>query len=543
MPAVTASRSRPQPIEAWPNHEHYVYRILSALIREPERTAVIGADLSLTAGAFAQSILAAASLLRQNGAAHRSTVAILTEANHPHMLTFRYAAHLLGATAVYIRSNNARSDQEMLPATDQAHMLAEVGAGLLVADAANISRGRDLCRDLRCDAVAAELDVGAAGESAVDLGRAARALPSADYGPHSRLLVTYTSGSTGKPKGVCQSYRGWNTVVARFEAAVCRPLPCRFLAVTPVGQTVGLMLDASLAAGGSVVLREHFTADGVLHAFAELGVTDCYLAVPHLYALSDDTRIARTDLSQLRHVIYSGSPAAPHRMAGAARVFGLALVQSYGSTEAGPITYLGPREHRDASLLPTVGRPYPDVRVRVCHQDPERELPAGHTGEIWVQSRNIMEGYLSDPELNTKVLRDGWVRTGDLGYWDDRGYLRLVDRIDHVIKNGGLKIYPATIEKTLMMHHDVSGAAVFGIRHRNDYEEAYAAITFRLGAACTLSELREHLSAALLPAQVPATIAQWAVLPTDDSGKTDKRRLRAFVEAGDCDRHGLLAEG
>src|ERR1035438_5073429 len=117
------------------------------------------------------------------------------------------------------------------------------------------------------------------------------------------------------------------------------------------------------------------------------------------------------------------------------------------------------------------------------------------------------------------------------------------DRIDHVIKNGGLKIYPATIEKTLMMHHDVSGAAVFGIRHRNDYEEAYAAITDRLGAACTLSELREHLSAALLPAQVPATIAQWAVLPTDDSGKTDKRRLRAFVEAGDCDRHGLLAEG
>src|ERR1035438_9462455 len=143
MPAVTASRSRPQPIEAWPNHEHYVYRILSSLIREPKRTAVIGADLSLTAGTFAQSILSAASLLRRRGVAHRSTVAILTEANHPHMLTFRYAAHLLGATAVYIRSNNARSDQEMLPAADQAYMLAEVGAGLLVADAANISRGRD----------------------------------------------------------------------------------------------------------------------------------------------------------------------------------------------------------------------------------------------------------------------------------------------------------------------------------------------------------------------------------------------------------------
>jgi fatty-acyl-CoA synthase len=531
-----------EPIEAWQNHEHYVYRILAALIREPKRTAVVGADLSLTAEAFAQSILTAASLLRQNGAAHRSTVAILTQANHPHMLTFRYAAHLLGATAVYIRSNNARSDEEMLPAADQARMLAEVGAGLLVADAANISRGRHLCRDLPCDAVAAELGVGAAGTSAIDLGRAARALPRAFHGPHSRLLVTYTSGSTGRPKGVCHSYAGWNNMVANFEAAVCRPLPSRFLAVTPVGQTVGLMIDGSLAAGGSVVLHEHFTADRVLHAFAELGVTDCYLAVPHLYALSDDTRIARTDLSRLRHVIYSGSPAAPHRMAEAARVFGLALVQSYGSTEAGPITYLGPRDHRDTGLLATVGGPYPGVRVRVCHQDPSRELPAGHTGEIWVQSRNIMAGYLSDPGLNMRVLRDGWLRTGDLGYWDDRGYLRLVDRIDHVIKNGGLKIYPATIERTLMMHADVSDAAVFGIRRR-DYEEAYAAVTFRPGAACTLSELREHLSAALSPAQVPATIAQWAVLPADDSGKTDKRRLRAFVEMGECAHHGLLAEG
>ena len=530
------------PIEAWRNHEHYVYRILAALIREPERTAVIGADLTLTAGAFARAVLAATSLLRRRGAGPGSTVAILTQANHPHMLTFRYAAHLLSATAVYIRSNNARSDEDMLPASAQARMLAETGAGLLIADAANILRARDLCSDLSCDPVAAELAVGVTGGSAAGAGHAAAALPEAGYRPHSRLLVAYTSGSTGTPKGVCHSYRGWNNIVARFEAAVCRPLPSRFLAVTPVAQTVGAMLDGALAGGGSVVLHEHFTADGVLQAWAELGVTDCYLAVPHLYALVDDTRTAHTDLSRLRHVIYSGSPAAPHRIARAVQVFGLALVQSYGSTEAGPITYLGPWEHRDAELLPTVGRPYPDVRVRVCLRDPGRELRAGRTGEIWVRSRNIMTGYLSDPKLNSKVLRDGWLRTGDLGYWDDRGYLRLVDRIDHVIKNGGLKIYPAAIEMILMMHPDVTGAAVFGIRHKNDYEEAYAAITFRPGAACTLSELRQHLSAELLPAEIPATIAQWAFLPADDSGKTDKRRLRAFVETGQGAHYGLLAE-
>jgi acyl-CoA synthetase (AMP-forming)/AMP-acid ligase II len=529
-------------IEAWRNHQHYVYRILAALVAEPERTAVTGADLTFSAGAFAQTVLAAAAALRRRGAGPDRTVAILTQANHPYMLAFRYAAHLLGATTVYIRSNNARSDEDMLPASAQVRMLAETGAGLLIADAANILRARDLCSELSCEPVTAELDVDPAGASAADLGRAVRALPPADYQPHRRLLVAYTSGSTGTPKGVCHSGQGWNNVVARFEAAVCRPLPSVFLAVTPAAQTVGAMLDGALAGGGAAVLHERFTADGVLQAWAELGVTDCYLAVPHLYALVDDTRTARTDLSRLRHVIYSGSPAAPHRIARAAQVFGLALVQSYGSTEAGPITYLGPWEHRDGELLPTVGRPYPGVQVRVCQRDPARELAAGRTGEIWVRSPNITTGYLSDPGLTSKVLRDGWLRTGDLGYWDDRGYLTLVDRIDHVIKNGGLKIYPATIEKLLMMHPDVTGAAVFGTRDQADCEQAYAAITFRPGAACTLSELRQHLSAELMPAEIPATIAQWAALPADDSGKTDKRRLRAFVETGQGTHYGLLAE-
>ena len=479
MSVAAAPSTAPGPAPAWRNHVHYVYRILSALLSEPDRDAIVAPGGSMTAGGLARSIAATASLLRRNGAGRGSTVAILTQANHPHMLTIRYATHLLGATAAYIRSNNARSDEVMLPAGEQARMLAEIGAELLVTDTATLGRGQELCRDLPCRAVAAGLDQAGAEQ---DLATVARTLhgfaeTGAGYWPLDRLVVSYTSGSTGRPKGVCHSAQSWNNIVARFEAAVCRPVPPAFLAVTPIAQTVGLMIDGALAAGGCAVLTEFFTTDRVLRAFAEHGVTDCYLAVPHLYALASDPRIGHTDLSGLRHVIYSGSPAAPHRMAEAARVFKLALVQSYGSTEAGPITFLGPTEHRDPDLLHTVGRPYPGVRVRVCRDGPQTEVAPGHAGEIWVSSRNVMDGYLGDPARNASVLRDGWLRTGDLGYWDDRGYLRLVDRVDHVIKNGGLKIYPATIEKTLLAHDDVTGAAVFGIRHRHDYEEAYAVVT------------------------------------------------------------------
>jgi fatty-acyl-CoA synthase len=153
-----------------------------------------------------------------------------------------------------------------------------------------------------------------------------------------------------------------------------------------------------------------------------------------------------------------------------------------------------------------------------------------------------MEEYLSDPALTAKVLREGWLRTGDLGRLDDAGYLTLTGRIGDVIKNGGLRVYPATVERALLMHPDVSSAAVIGIRHRKDYEEAYAAVTLLPGAATTLPELRQHLSGAVSRAHAPAVLAVWAELPADESGKVDKRRLRALAEGGDCASHGLLAE-
>lgn len=538
MPPVTV----PEPTSAWRSHEYYVCKIMSALIQDPHRTVITASGIGLTAGTFAKSIFATVALLRQNGITRGSVIAILTRPNHPHMLTIRYAAHLLGAATVYIRSNNPRSDEEMLPAADQVRMLAETGARLLVTDVANTSRGRELCAELPCDVVAASLDMIVDGEPAVDLEGEAQAISSPGFGSRDLLVINYTSGSTGRPKGVCHSYQAWNNMAAGFEAVVRGTSPPKFLAVTPVAQTVGVMIDGVLAASGSVVLHESFRLDAARRALIEQGVTDCYFAVPHLYELADDPHIADQNLGNLRNVIYSGSPAAPHRIARAARVFGPALLQSYGSTEAGPITYLGPWEHRDADLLPTVGRPYPGVRVRVCHRHPARDLPAGRVGEVWVKSGNLMEGYLTDPTLTAKVLRDGWLRTGDLGYLDQRGYLRLTGRIGHVIKNKGLRVYPATLEKTLLGHPDVSDVAVIGTYRRNDYEEAYAAVTLRSGATVSLSDLREHLISELSADQAPAIIAQWAALPRDGQGKTDKRRLRALVEEGDSARHGLLAE-
>jgi fatty-acyl-CoA synthase len=530
MSAVSASQ----------DHEHYVHKILSVLAREPARTVITTPTVRLTAEVFAGSILAAAALLRGHGVAPGSAVAILTEPNHPHMLTIRYAAHLLGATTVYIRSNNARSEDDMLPAADQAHMLAEAGAELLVTDQANIGRGRELCQRMQCQAVAADLD--RVGDPAGDAAGSPGGSFDARYEPGDRLVITYTSGTTGRPKGVCHSYRGWNNMAAGFEAVVRGSSPPTFLAVTPVSQTVGVMVDGTLAAGGSLVVHERFSVEEVLRDFAGLGITDCYLAVPHLYELTAHPLIADQDLSRLRHVVYSGSPAAPHRMAEAARVFGRALLQSYGSTEAGPVTYLGAWEHRDADLLTTVGRPYPGVRVRVCQRDPRRELPTGRTGQIWVRSGNVMEEYLGDPGLTAKVLREGWLRTGDLGHVDHAGYLTLTGRIGEVIKNGGLKVYPATVERALMMHPDVYSAAVIGIRQRKDYEEAYAAVILQPGTATTLRELRSYLDSAVARAQAPAVLAVWAELPADESGKVDKRQLRALVEGGDGASHGLLAE-
>jgi fatty-acyl-CoA synthase len=503
----------------------YVRRILDALGKDPARAVVHRRDGTVAAGELTDSILGTTTLLYDHGVGTGDTVAVLTGPNHPLMLSARYAVHLLGATSVYVRSMNPRTDTETFSISTQTELLRDLGVPLLLVDEESAERGRWLSNRLPGLTVL-PIPRGAPAH-AVPLDRLREGRPDA------LAVIDFTSGSSGRPKMVAQRFGTRDELVSRLAHGLDPRGPATLLSVTPISHTTAPMADAVLIGGGTVVLHDGFDADAVLRAFAEQRVTDVYLAVPHLYRLLDHPDVATTDLSSLRRITYSGTPAAPARVARAVELFGDVLIQVYGTTEAGGISSLNPLDHREPELLGSVGCPFPWVRVEIRAPGGGPVVERGVTGEIWVNSPTVTAGYLDDEELTGTALKDGWLLTGDLGHWDRYGYLRLDGRVGDVIKHGGLKLDPAAIERALLKHPQVRQATVFGVRDRDYVEQVHAAVELHSGAARTSSDLRGYVAATLTPEHAPVRVSVWPRLPLTPSGKPDRTYLRSVTAPPD----------
>ncbi|MGW2996456.1 class I adenylate-forming enzyme family protein, partial [Streptomyces sp. NPDC001193] len=207
--------------------------------------------------------------------------------------------------------------------------------------------------------------------------------------------------------------------------------------------------------------------------------------------------------------------------------------QGYGMNEAGVICRLSPADH-DAGvtdrpyLLGSVGRPAPGVDVRVRDQD-GAETGRGETGEVWVRSAMTMAGYWNQPGLTAEVMRDGWLRTGDLGHFDADGYLYLDDRVKDVVIVDGVNIYCGPVEAALTRHPAVAEAAVVGRADDRTGEEVCAFLVpapGRVPTAAAAAEACLLVARALAPAHRPTTVFWETALPLTDRGKPDKRLLR-----------------
>jgi fatty-acyl-CoA synthase len=509
-----------------PQHttDHYACRVLARLERSPEAIVVRHGDTAISAGELHGLICGAVRGLLGLGIRRGSTVAALTEPNDPSMLVIRYAANLIGARIVYIRSVNPRAEEAGLSEPERARILRETGATALFADLPSMPDAVTLATGQGIPVC------GFDGPPQAELFEPCRELPAgagSEWKPGRIAAVIYTSGTTGAPKGVQMSFGAWDSMVRGFARSHGRPLT--FLAVTPISQASGTMLDGCIAAGGSVVLHRGFDAGLVLEAIARHDVGAVYMAMPHLYALLDHPRIGDADLSSLACLIYSGTPASTRRMEQAAEVFGPALIQSYGTTEAGPIAVLLPMAHRSADLRRTVGRPLPGVRIRICDPQTQRDLDVGATGEVWVRSASIMSGYLGSVPAPAPAASERWLRTGDLGTIDARGYLSLHGRVGDVIKCRGIKIYPSAVIDALASHSQVAQAHVYGVRGDDEVEEVHAAVVLHGDVAC--AALRDHVACVLTPQHVPDAITVWSELPLTPNGKPDRRRLASKAES------------
>jgi long-chain acyl-CoA synthetase len=349
-----------------------------------------------------------------------------------------------------------------------------------------------------------------------------------------RLSTIYTSGTTGNPKGVQRAAPTPEQLVAldalrRTWWGLSPDEPAVVLMNGPMYHSApnNYALTA-FRAGADIVLESRFDAEELLALIETHRITHMHI-VPTMFVrllrLPPATR-ARYDLSSLRHVVHGAAPCAPSVKAEMLAWWGPVIYEYYGSTEFGVATHLAPEE---ALRKPgSVGRPLPGVRIAIV-DDARRPVPAGEVGEIFVGSESLPDfTYRGRPESRREIDLDGLVTCGDVGRFDDEGYLFLADRKRDMVISGGVNIYPAEIEAALIGHVAVKDCAVFGIPDEEFGEALHACVLpVDPAAGIDVAELRAYLAGRLARYKIPKHFELVAELPREDSGKLFKRKLRA----------------
>ncbi|MFJ6216216.1 class I adenylate-forming enzyme family protein [Streptomyces sp. NPDC092296] len=356
--------------------------------------------------------------------------------------------------------------------------------------------------------------------------------------PHGRpddtAVVYLTSGSTGRPKGCALSYRAltahWSWQPARWSEETTRLAAQyhRFLLFGTLTSAVMFeWLGLCLLGGGTAVIPDppvDIPAD-----FARHRITACLMTVPRLHRLLDTLRSTPVDLSSLRALLVAGSPLEPHRLTEAVDRLGPVVLQGYGQTETGLLTLLTPDDlaRRHPRVAGSVGRAHPGVRLQI-RDSAGRPVPAGERGEVWARTSGAMAGYWHDPDETAEVLRDGWIRTRDLGRFDEEGFLHLEGRTRDIIIVNAVVHYATAIERSLTDHPDIDQAYVVGLPDEQTGEAAHAFVVPTAGRTPDPAALRRHIGGQLGQAGVPATITVLDQVPTTPGGKPDKRALAAL---------------
>jgi len=341
-------------------------------------------------------------------------------------------------------------------------------------------------------------------------------------------LLQYTGGTTGVPKGAmlshanivvnCQQCRRWDPKR--------RPGQERVLAVLPFfhvfGMTVIEML--SLFDGDEIILVPRFELEQLLDIIQRKRPTS-FPGVPTLYsAISNFKDIGKYDLSSIRTCISGGAPLPVEVKSAFERLTGCALVEGYGLTEASPVVTNNPLY--GVNKPGSIGLAMPGTTVEiVALDDPRKVLPQGERGEVLVTGPQVMLGYWNRPDDTAKVMVDGKLRTGDVGYIDEDGYVFLVDRIKDIIIAGGFKIYPRNVEEAIYQHPDVAECIVAGVPDSYRGQTVKAFVVLREESAVTEAELLAFLEDRLSKIEMPRQIEFRASLPKTPIGKLSKKML------------------
>ncbi len=356
--------------------------------------------------------------------------------------------------------------------------------------------------------------------------------PMAPTGPDDTAVIVYTSGTTGRPKGA---------ELTHFQLYMNADIPGRLfdvqsddivLTVLPLFHVFGLssILDCALRFGATLSLVPRFDPEAVLTAIERDRAT-IFEGVPTMFgALLAHPTLADHDVSSLRIAISGGAAIPANVLDAFEERFGVVILEGYGLSETAATATFN-RSVEDRRIY-SVGKAIWGTECEV-HDDHDRRLPAGreHVGEIVTRGFNTMKGYLHDPEATHEAFTDGWLRTGDLGYVDEDGYVFIVDRKKELVIRGGYNVYPREVEETLYAHPEVTEAAVVGIPDERLGEEVLAFVALTPGSTAAPEDLVAWCRDRLAAYKYPRVVVIRPSLPKSTTGKILKLELRASLAA------------
>lgn len=344
-------------------------------------------------------------------------------------------------------------------------------------------------------------------------------------------VIFYTSGTTGKPKGVMLTHRNCVSVASMWNEALALRSDDRVMIVAPLFHCAAahVFMLPTMYAGGTLIIEPGFHPEQAIESIQAHDVS-IFFGVPAMYMiLLSMPKMESLQAPHLRKFMYGAAPMPYELIRRIKQLFPHIEVQNlYGQTENSPGTSTLGDEHA-LSKAGSVGRPLPRCEVRIVDEE-GNDVPTGQVGEIVIKGSHVMKGYLKNPEATALTLRDGWLFSGDLGKFDDEGFLYIVDRKKDMLIRGGENIYPIEVEEVLYQMPEVLEAAVVGIPHEVYGEVPKACVVARPDSFLTEEQVLVFCQERLAKYKVPAVVEFVDVLPRNASGKVLKTVLRGEIK-------------
>jgi fatty-acyl-CoA synthase len=421
-----------------------------------------------------------------------------------------------------------------LTAEELGYILEQSGAAGLLSD---LSLAENVAAATEGMSLSLTGTLHAGGDSGFDVlamatGAGSAAEPEVAVEGASLAQLLYTSGTTAAPKAAMMTHQA---LLAEYMACMVE-LDIKgdepMLAALPLYHSAQMhvFLMPALLLGAPVHLREAPLPDDCLAQISRQGIVSFFAPPTVWISLLRHPDFERSDLSRLKKAYYGASiMPVPVLEELRQRIPGVGLYNCYGQSEIAPLaTVLRPEEHDERPA--SAGRPILTVETRIVDAEMNDVAPGEH-GEIVHRSPQLLTGYWDKPEMTEEAFLGGWFHSGDVGYFDEAGYLYVVDRIKDVINTGGVVVASREVEEGLFKHHAVSEVAVIGLPDEKWIEAITAVVVLKEGETASEEALIAHAKGVMAPYKVPKRVLFVDALPKSTAGKILKRHLRKELNA------------